>query len=261
MAITKLTSVDFDNLIILGFEEVYGFNRSTGELDFMFDQIKSGELSGTHDTSYSEGKRGVRLATLKKNKTSKFTCENGYVVASALAKQLGGAIETASESSKVNVRRAEYVKLGAATTVLNLSSTPVDGSVKHIYLLNSDKTKKKSLDPTTDFTIADKVITLKTAGIEGDLYLCVYDEAVTVAKRFVNDGESFSSDEELIINLIGEDSCTSSQYLIQCRMPKASVSGEWSLNVGSDPAVHSFTAEASLDVCSTESELCEFIIC
>lgn len=260
MAVTKLTSVDFDKIIMLGIEEVYAFDRSTGELKFAFDQIKSGELTGNNDVTYAEGKRGVRLATLKSNKTSGFNCENGYVVYSALATQMGGKIEEASSTNKIKVVRAELLTAETLSTTDNnigvtLSVTPVAGSLK-VYETNSDKTKKALATATevgTKVTIADAV--------KGDVYLCVYEEEVEVGKRVVNDGESFADDVKLVINMLGQDICTSQQYLIQCIMPKASISGEWNMSLGNDPAVHSFSAEAMLDVCSTDNELCEFILC
>lgn len=254
MPITKLTNVDFDKIIMLGIEEVYAFDRSTGELKFAFDQIKSGELTGNNDVTYAEGKRGVRLATLKSNKTSGFNCENGYVVYSALATQMGAKIEEASEEAKIRVVRAEL--LAAADGKVTLSAAPADDSLK-VYETNSDKTKKAVVVGATN---ADKVVTIPDA-TAGEIYLCVYDEEVTVAKRVVNDGESFADDVKLVINMLGQDICTSQQYLIQCVMPKASISGEWNMSLGNDPAVHSFNAEAMLDVCSIDSELCEFILC
>lgn len=260
MNVTKLTSVDFDKIVMLGIEEVFGFSRSTGELRFAFDQIKSGELGGNNDVTYAEGKRGVRLATLKNNKTNTFSCENGYVIASALATQLGATIEMGSEENKIKVRRAEHVKLGEDKKTLTLSAAPVENTLKYVYLCNGDLTKKEAI-AADKFGVAEKVVTLTEEGISDDVYLCIYDEEVTVAKRIVNDGESFAEDVELVINMLGQDICSGVQYLVQCIMPKASVAGEWSLSLGNDPAVHNFNAEAMLDVCSTESELCEFIIC
>lgn len=258
MNVTKLTNVDFDKIVMLGIEEVYGFSRANGELRFAFDQVKSGELGGNNDVTYAEGKRGVRLATLKNNKTSNFSCENGYVIASALATQLGSEVEVASEDNKIKVRRAEYVVLGEDGTTLTLSAAPVANSMKFVYLCNGDMTKKEAI---AEFTVADKVATLGSAGVAGETYLCIYDEEVTVAKRIVNDGETFAEDVELVINMLGQDICSGVQYLVQCIMPKASVAGEWSFSLGNDPAVHNFSAEAMLDVCSVNKELCEFIIC
>lgn len=266
MKVNKLTNVDFDKIVMLGIEEVWGFSRANGELIFGFDQIKSGELSGANDTSYAEGKRGVRLATLKTNKTSSFTCENGYIIMSALAQQLGTEVEEASSSSKITVTRAEHIAVvdASSTKTLTLGGTPKGASLK-IYSTNSDKTKK-ALVSSEAYSISGTKVTLSGSGSEasaeaGDIYLCTYEEEVEVAKRIVNDGESFSEDVRLVINMLGQDICSGVQYLVQCIMPKASVSGEWSLSLGNDPAVHNFSAEASLDVCSTDNELCEFIVC
>lgn len=258
MNVTKLTNVDFDKIVMLGIEEVFGFSRATGELRFAFDQVKSGELGGNNDVTYAEGKRGVRLATLKNNKTSTFSCENGYVIASALATQLGSEVEIGTEENKIKVRRAEHVVLGEDGTSLKMSATPVANSMKFVYLCNSDMTKKEAID---GFTVEGDVATLNAAGVAGETYLCIYDEEVAVAKRIVNDGETFAEDVELVINMLGQDICSGVQYLVQCVMPKASVSGEWNFSLGNDPAVHNFSAEAMLDVCSTTKELCEFIIC
>ena len=253
MTVTKLTNVDFDNITLLGIEEVYGFSRKDKSLLFAFDQPKSGELNGNNDVTYVEGKRGVRLGTLKRNKTTGFNCENAYVVYSALAHQWGSEVEEASETNPINVRRAEL--LTADDTGVTLSAKPVEGSLK-VYETNEDKTKKAVVEATNsdaDVTITDVV--------KGETYLCVYDEAVSTAKRIINDGEKFSEDVELVINLLGQDICSGLQYLIQCRIFKAAVSGEWSLSFGSDPSVHNFSAEGMLDTCSGNTEISELILC
>lgn len=253
MVVTKLTTVDFDKIVLLGIEEVYGFSRKDKSLLFAFDQPKSGELTGNNDVTYAEGKRGVRLATLKNNKTTGFSCENGYVIFSALGHQWGAEVEEATEDAPVRVRRVELLK--ATDAGVTLAAIPAEGSLQ-VYETNADKTKKAKVEATA----VEKAVTI-TDVIAGDTYMCIYDEEVTVAKRIVNDGEKFAEDVELVINMLGQDICTELQYLIQCRMPKASVSGEWSLSLGSDPAVHNFQAEALLDVCSDTTELSELIIC
>lgn len=259
---TKLTSVDFDKLIIKSIEEIYAFSKSTSELLFAFDQIKSGELSGDNEVVYAEGKNGAQLAALKKSKTTKLTCENGYVVASALAGQFGSDVEAASSDNKFTVQRQENLPVDAETKkVITLTETPVASSVKYIYLLNEDQTKKKTLAVTTDFTIQDKTVTLNEASADAaDRYLVIYDTEVDVAKRIINSGDTFSETVKVVVNMLGEDPCTKLDYLIQATMPSADVSGTWSLSVGDNPAVHNFEANAMINACSANKELVTIVV-
>lgn len=262
MNATKLQNTDFDKLIIKSIEEVFGFSKSTGELSFAFDQIKSGEFNGDNETVYAEGKQGVQLAALKRKKTTGFTCENGYVIASALAAQLGTTVEEASETNKLRVQRQAY--LDVTDDTITLEDTPVNNTIKYIYQLNADQTKKATFALTTDFTVEGKTITLtETAKAKvGDnkTFLVIYDTDVTIGKRIVNDGESYAETVKLVVNMLGEDPCTHASYLIQATMPSADVSGKFTIGVGNDPAVHNFEANALLDVCSQNKELITFVI-
>lgn len=254
-----LTNTAFDKLIIKSIEELYAFSLATGELKFAFDQMKSAELSGDNETVYAEGKLGLTLATLKRKKTAKFTCENGFVIASAMASQLGADVEEASVSSKIVVQRQEYITVAAAATDITLTDTPVTGTLKYIYLLNSDLTKKKTFKLTDDYTVTGSKATFTTAPGAGT-YLAIYEAEVSVAKRIVNSGDKFSETVKLVINMLGEDPCTHEDYLIQTTIPSADVSGTFSLSVGNDPAVQSFEANAMLNVCSTDKELFHTVI-
>lgn len=265
MVVTKLNTVDFDKIVLLGIEEVYGFSRKDKSLLFAFDQPKSGELTGNNDVTYAEGKRGVRLATLKNNKTTGFSCENGYVVYSALAHQWGAEVEEATDEAPVKIRRIEFHK-GAASVELD-ARYAIEGL--QVYLANEDRTKKEQVavtSNTADSAAEGSTAKITTVTMPTDVdadaqYMFVYDELVHVAKRIVNSSEKFAEDVELVINMLGQHICDETQYLIQCRMPKASVSGEWNLSLGSDPAVHNFSAEAMYDVCQDEAMLSELIIC
>ena len=156
------------------------------------------------------------------------------------------------------MQRQEYIELASGTT-LTLTDTPVEGSVKYIYLLNADMTKNKTLTLTTDFTVSDKTVTLKETPATGT-YLVIYDTDVAVAKRIINDGEKFSESVKLVINMLGEDPCTKEDFLVQTTIPVADLSGSFSLSVGDNPAVQKIEATAMLNVCSTNKELFSIVI-
>lgn len=254
-----LTSTAFDKLIIKSIEELYAYSLMTGELKFAFDQMKSAELSGDNETVYAEGKQGLTLAALKRKKTAKFTCENGFVIASAFAAQLGSEVEDASSTKKVRVQRQEYITLAEGGTELTLTDTPATGTLKYIYKLNADLTKNKAYALTTDYTVDTKKATFTTAP-GAATYLAIYDTDVEIAKRIVNSGDKFADTVKLVINMLGEDPCTHEEYLIQTTIPSADIAGTYSLSVGDNPAVQSFEANAMLNACSVDKELFTTVI-
>ena len=54
MQMNRLTSSDFDKMIIESIDEVLAFDRDNDELLFMFDQIISGEITSENETIYAE---------------------------------------------------------------------------------------------------------------------------------------------------------------------------------------------------------------
>lgn len=101
MQMNRLSNSDFDKMIIESIDDVSAYNRATGELIFMFDQIISGEITSESETVYAEGRQGIQLAAFDRNKTAGFTCENGYVQAGAVATQLGTEVSKADAQSKI----------------------------------------------------------------------------------------------------------------------------------------------------------------
>ena len=151
MQTNRLTSADFDKMIIESIDEVMAYDRGTGELKFWFDQIKSGELTSDAEVVYAEGRQGVQLAAFDRNKTAGFTCENGYVLASAIATQLGSDVITATDSAKLTIQVQDYFAQAAGTATIKrtdatdaaaeeypLSATPNVGSLKYVYKIGND---------------------------------------------------------------------------------------------------------------------------
>lgn len=282
MQTTRLTSADFDKMIIESVDEVMGFSRKTSELLFQFDQIKSGELKSENDTVYAEGRQGVQLAAFDRNKTAGFSCENGYVVASAIAKQLGTDVVTATAQDKLTIQNVDKftvvmdgatlkIKGGASSTAATtgtLSATPVTGSFPFLYRIGSDNSVigKYVLDDTaasaTEFIFTGTTLTPPTDSTleEGDVLMAIYDSEVSVGKKLVNSGDKFTAAVKLVINLVAQDPCTSEKYLMQVIMPNAKISGAFTLSAGDNPAVHNFEASALLDVCSAEKELFSIVM-
>ena len=281
MQVTRLSSADFDKMIIESIDEVIAYDRATDEMLFMFDQIISGEITSEFETVYAEGRQGIQLAAFDRNKTAGFNCENGYVQAGAIAAQLGTAVEKGGTIT-YEVTEAFEIKKGETSAKLNQLPVIEDESVprvKYVYILSTDGSKKATYKLGTSASVEDKTFTATyTAAVEGtgaapasvtvaipsDLtaegsvkILVQYDAETTVGQKIINAGDKYSNNVRLVINFVAQEPCGGNKYLMQCEMPNAKVSGNFSLSVGDSPSVQNFEATALLDACSINKTLFE----
>lgn len=260
-----MTNFNFDKIIIETIERVHAYSRSDSRLLYMMDEIKNGTFEHSGDTIYAEGNRGVKLSAFDRNKAVKFTCTNGYVVASALASQLGTEVETASDDNKFVVKAVEYLTTTDGTTV-TLNNTPVTGSVKYIYKANTDNTQGQgySVGATSGadaFSITGSKITLPTGAFNaGDVVIATYDREVSVGKQIDNVADKSVDDVYFVVDMLGHDPCTDETFLVQAIMPKAHMSGTFSLEIGENPAEHNLEVDSLLDPCSTDKKLYRIVI-
>ena len=247
MQMERLTSSNFDKMIIESIDEVYCIDKKSGDILFWFDQIKSGEITSEADVVYAEGRQGVQLAAFDRNKTAGFTCENGYVQASALALQLGTSATAASEFEVFDTVTLDTTSASDGVTV---KDTPKEGgTIKAYKLVNGEKS-----GDAIPCTLSNGKIKIDGAAAD-ETYLISYTATAVNGKRIVNAGDKFSKNIKLIINFVAQEPCSGNKYLMQCVFPNAKVSTSFSLSAGDDPAVHNFEATALLDVCSTDKEL------
>ena len=138
----RLTSSDFDKMIIESIDEVTAYDRETGELIFTFDQVISGEITSESETVYAEGRQGIQLAAFDRNKTAGFTCENGYVQAGAIATQLGTEVRKATEHNKIEYFTGDgetkefTIEKGVNVTAVEIDNTVIALTTGYTY--NSD---------------------------------------------------------------------------------------------------------------------------
>lgn len=269
MQTTRLENSNFDKMIIESIDEVMGFDKDTGDLLFWFDQIKSGELTSENETVYAEGRQGVQLAAFDRNKTAGFSCENGYVVASALASQLGSEVVVASAEKKLTIQVMDKFTI-KGDTITRIDPTPESGKETYLSADPKDSTKVKGFVigndntkiATYDLAVSGQSGAYVFAKPEYDVdesteytLLVVYDTEVASGKQIINSGDKFNKNVKLVINFVAQEPCGGTKYLMQCIMPNAKASATFNLSAGDDPAVHNFEATALLDICSVNKEL------
>lgn len=266
-----LTSVDFDKLIVDTMDIVTAYNISDGSLYFMLDQLKDGSIENGSETVYGTGRAGVRLSALNRNKSAKATVNNGYVVATAFAAQVGATIEDASEANKIAVPDVAFITVTDATkvTLPFTASGTLAAEFPYIYKSRADKTqgekyKIAAAASATEFkyTAASKEITLPTGKFQiGDVVIVPYNREVTIGKKITNKADEFSKTARVVIDCTCRNVCDMSQvYHGVFVFAKANIDGNFSMAFGNEPMAHSISIEALQDICSVNKELYTFYI-
>lgn len=254
-----LTAVNFDTLIPEKFLRVTGTDITTGEVLYMFDNIKDGTIEGTEDTEYITGANGINLVALSRNKTCSVTFNRAFLSFSALGAQTGTGVDTASSTNKFVVAKPDVVKATSATEVI-ASGTPVVGTLKFAYSLNSDGSINEKYTLSADtasegkFTLDGSKLTFAANALTiGQEMLLIYDEEITVGKKVSNRADTSALYSYLIADLICLDRCNqNTKYVTRFIVPNAKVSGNFTIDVGNADTAHAFAAEAMPTGCGTD---------
>ena len=255
--------MNMENFLLESFDLASIFDITTGELYALCDQIKDGTLENTVDSSDVTGKQGMLLASLDRNKAATITWNNAYLVAGLLAAQAGTDIEEASEDNKITVPNFERVSCDSDTTA-KLTYVPVGATgaeVARIWRVNKDATQGDELTVVADapvkgksFTVnaAEKTITFAADDFKkGDEIYVSYEHEITVGRKISNVADDFAKNARILIDCTVAEKCDNNiKHHAILEIPVAKIDGNYSLEVGDEPAVHAFSAKTLVDVCS-----------
>ncbi len=261
-------SLDFDKFSFVSIDMVRKYNKSTGVLDWILDELQDATLSSGEEVVYGTGKLGGRITALKKNKTASFTCNNGFVVGGLLADQWGTAPEVATTATIKN-SYLEYITVGSETTVTTkFAATGTEGAeIGWIYTANSDSSKNMAYaqGATASATAFSYVPSTKTLTLptdvydEGDIIIVSYDY-LTKGKKYVNSGNTTSGSGKVVLDLTVKDGCNENEYHAVVIGDNASINGQFDLAFGGDQSVHALSIDFLKANCSTNKEFFAFII-
>ena len=260
--------MNMENFLLESFDLASIYDITTGELYALCDQIKDGSLENTVDSSDVTGKMGMLLASLDRNKAATITWNNAFLVAGLLAAQAGTDIEEASEGNKIRVPNFERVELGTDTTA-KLSYVPVGAEgaeVKRIWLVASDGTQGAEYTVVADtpvkgksFTVnaAEKTITFAADDLKkGSEIYVAYDHEITEGRKISNIADNFSKNARILVDCTVAEKCDENiKHHAILEIPKAKIDGNYTLDIGDEPAVHAFSAKTLTDVCSKDKTL------
>ena len=123
--------MNIDNFIIKSFDQFTGFNRSTGELEVVMDELNDFTFSQEEEKQDVTGRGGRIIGSIKKNKKVTGKGSNGYLTGGALAALIG--CET--EEGKHFVKYTDTILIKNNSGSLNKKAVGTAGNeIETIYV-------------------------------------------------------------------------------------------------------------------------------
>ena len=230
---------------------------------FSINQIQNASLNCASESADAVDALGTPIATFYRAKSAEFSAENALFDMSLMATQLGTKKKVASATAKITVPAMETFTV-AEGGKYELKHTPKVIPTE-IYALNGDSTfgtkyAKATAASATEFSIADKTISLPTGVTAGTDMFVMYEYETENAVEVVNSATEFPTGCKFVMEVLGCDVCDQTNliyaYVIFNNF-KLSPDFDWS--VATDGA-HPFSGKAQQDYCDKEKRLFSIII-
>lgn len=243
------------DLTLTSLELITAFEIS-GEYMFTLDELQNTSIAQTQDEQEITGKGGRRLSTLKRNKGVTISGANGLVSGGLLAAQTGSELELGDGTSTISkyVEWRDYLSTETAGTY-TLKYSPKDGALDGLFIKNQDGTIGAELELTTstpeegEYKISGTTITVDSSSIAASTELIALYKRSVMASEFLEDvSDKFSKTCQLYVDALAEDKCGNTYY-VQFYLPKVSLSGEFTIDMGENQTVHNFEGTAESGAC------------
>lgn len=238
------------------------YDLEDGRLLNRLTSIEDPALNTTAEKEEVVDAQGNTITDIYRAKKATFGGSNSLFSLDLAASQFGAKKEVASADNKIINYYAETLTI--ADGKVKLSRTPVENSIKYIYIIENGEigesyavgaaaTDKEAL------VAADGTITVPTAVTEGKVYV-EYAYESEEAVRIVNKANEYPTAGKLVILALFRDKCTDKTILGSIICPKAKLNPE-SVDLSLTPTgKHPFEYTMMKDFCSDEEELFEIVL-
>lgn len=260
--------MNIDKFTITSYDQITGFDRTTGSLDLILDELSDFTLSHEEEKVDITGKGGRTIRSLKKNKKVTGKGTNGMLSGGALAAMLGADIEDGeyviryTDPITVSGNRGTTRETAVGTVgneigviyVRDANNAYISGGKKLTQASGEDlKTGEFSYDPDT------KTLTFFEGDVpDGTEVIAFYDAKVT-GKKITNDADKYSKTLSVFIDVTCQDGCDNlfhGQFIID----RADFTGTFDVQGGSDPTTQGFEFTSLPNLCTGENLLWDFVI-
>lgn len=259
--------MNIDKFSITSWDVMSGFNRGTGNLDFVVDELTDFTLGQTQEDTPITGKGGRQISTLKKNKAVNGSGTNGMLSGGLLAAQVGTDVEDGEYDIRytdviiVNGNEGETLETAIGTAGNEIGTIYVRDE-NQVYISGGTKLTQTAGEPTKgtfSYDPATKKIKFSAGEVADGVEVIAIYNVKKSGKKITNDAEHYSQVLELIIDVTCQDACDNvfhGQFLVD----RADFSGEFDLSGGSDPSTHAFSFTSLPNVCTGKTKLWDFIV-
>ena len=267
---------DINNFVIDRIVRGVALSQKDDSVLFSINQIQNASLNCASESTDAVDAMGTPIATFYRAKSCEFSAENALFDMNLMATQLGTEKKVASATAKITVPAMESftvveggkqeLKHSPITyTVTKDGVTSTVSSVKEIYALNGDSTfgvkyTAGTAASATEFSIADKTITLPTGLAVGTEMFVMYEYETENAVEVVNSAKNFPVGCKFVMEVLGCDVCDQTNlvyaYVI---FNNAKLSPDFDWSIATD-GTHPFSMKAQQDYCDREKKLFSIVI-
>ena len=249
---------DLNNFVIDRIVRGVALSQKDDSVLFSINQIQNASLNCASESTDAVDALGTPIATFYRAKSAEFSAENALFDMQLMATQLGTKKKVASADAKITVPAMETFTV-AEGGKYDLKHTPKVAPTE-IYALNGDSTfgvkyAKATAASATEFSIADKTISLPTGVAVGTEMFVMYEYETENAVEVVNSATEFPVGCKFVMEVLGCDVCDQTNliyaYVIFNNF-KLSPDFDWS--IATDGA-HPFSGRAQQDYCDKEKRL------
>lgn len=259
--------MNIDKFTITSYDQIIGFDRTTGSLEMILDELNDFKLSQEEEKADITGKGGRTIGSLKKNKKVTGSGTNGMLSGGALAAQTGSDIEDGEYQIRYTDTITVTANAGTTTetavgTVGNEIGTIYVRDANNAYVSGGRKLTQTSAAPKTgefSYDPATKEVTFFDGDVADGTEVIAFYNAVVTGKKISNNADSYSKTLQIFIDVTCEDGCDNlfhGQFIID----RADFSGTFEINGGSEPATQGFEFTSLLDLCTGKNLLWDFIV-
>lgn len=254
---------DINNFVIDRVVRGVALSQKDDSVLFSINQMQNVSLNCASESTDAVDALGTPIATFYRAKTAEFSAENALFDLNLMSTQLGTTKKVASASNKVTVPAMESFTV-AEGLKYELKHTP-KAAPTEIYALNGDSTfgvkyVKGTSATATEFSIADKTMSLPTGLAVGSEMFVMYEYETENAVEVANSATNFPVGCKFIMEVLGCDVCDQTSlvyaYVIFNNF-KLSPDFDWS--VATDGS-HPFSGRAQQDYCDKEKRLFSIVI-
>ena len=254
---------DLNNFVIDRIVRGVALSQKDDSVLFSINQIQNASLNCASESTDAVDAMGTPIATFYRAKSAEFSAENALFDMNLMATQLGTEKKVASATAKVTAPAMESFTVVEGGKY-DLKHTP-KAAPTEIYALNNDSTfgvkyTKATAASATEFSIADKTISLPTGVAVGTEMFVMYEYETENAVAVVNSAKNFPVGCKFVMEVLGCDVCDQTNlvyaYVI---FNNAKLSPDFDWSIATD-GTHPFSMKAQQDYCDKEKRLFSIVI-